>query len=193
MHKKLVSAVAVLSALVGCATTETIDKFEAPEADVAGRSSFTIKGGDFGVTTTPDPKLVEEADQRLRAVIADELLRKGYRQVGMEESADMIVTYQVAGHRQFVISDERRIGAPSANQVLAPGGAANVPVAGTVPKEQTVRHGSVIVFVDDPKTGKLVWRGAISTEERVTSTEAAARKVEKYARQIAHEFPERRR
>jgi hypothetical protein len=189
MHEKLLSVVAVLCIVTGCASTETIDEFEAPEADVAGRRGFAIKGGDFGIAVAPDPKLVEQADQRLRALIAEELLQKGYRQVGMQESADMVVSYQVAGHRQFVISDERRIGAPSANQVLTPGGASNVPVAGSVPKEQTVRHGSVIVFVEDPKTGKLIWRGAISTEERVTSTEAATRKVEAYTRQIVHEFP----
>jgi hypothetical protein len=52
-----------------------------------------------------------------------------------------------------------------------------------------VRHGSVILFVDDPKTGKLIWRGVIAKEERVASNEAMERKVENYMRQIAREFP----
>jgi hypothetical protein len=189
MRKNLLSVAAVLIVAVGCATTETIDEFEAPEGNVASKRTFAIKGGDFGTPAASDPKLLELADQRMRALIADEFVKKGYRQVGVQESADMQVSYQVAGHRQFVISDERRIGAPSPNQVLSPSGTPGVPVAGTVPKEQTVRHGSVILFVDDPKTGKLIWRGVIAKEERVASNEAMERKVENYMRQIAREFP----
>jgi hypothetical protein len=54
-----------------------------------------------------------------------------------------------------------------------------------------VREGSVIVFVEDPATGRLIWRGLISDETRVSTPEGAVRQMTELARQVAHEFPAR--
>ena len=94
----------------------------------------------------------------------------------------MIVSYQVAGHRTYVVSDDRRVGAPSPNEVLMPGNSPQLPPTSVVPHEQTVGEGSMIVFVDDPASGKLIWRGVISIESRVRSPEAGARMAADMAR-----------
>ena len=68
-------------------------------------------------------------------------------------TADMVVSFQISGYKRFVLSDERRIGAPSATQVLTPSGSTQLPPTSVVPREQTVGDGSMLVFVDDPRTG----------------------------------------
>ena len=101
----------------------------------------------------------------------------------------MVVSFQISGYRRFVISDERRVGAPSATQVLTPSGSAQLPPTSVVPREQTVGDGSMLVFVDDPRTGRLIWRGVITAQTRVRSPEAGARLAAEMASAIAHEIP----
>jgi len=60
-----------------------------------------------------------------------------------------------------------------------------------VPREQLMRDTTVIVFVDDPASGQLVWRGLITAETRVGSTEEAIRTVGQMAGHITQEFPAR--
>jgi hypothetical protein len=55
-----------------------------------------------------------------------------------------------------------------------------------------IREGSVILFVEDPASGRLIWRGLISDETRVSTPEGAVRQMTELARQVAREFPERR-
>jgi hypothetical protein len=84
------------------------------------------------------------------------------------------------------------VGAPSANQVLTPG-AQPMPPASALPREQSVRDGAVLVFVDDPRSGKLIWRGSVQAETRVSSNDAAVRKAVQTARDIVQELPARAR
>jgi hypothetical protein len=49
----------------------------------------------------------------------------------------------------------------------------------------------MIVFVDDPASGKLIWRGVISIESRVRSPEAGARMAADMAREIVRSMPGR--
>jgi hypothetical protein len=103
----------------------------------------------------------------------------------------MVVSFQVAGSRKFVIPEERRIGAPSPNEVLMPG---NIPPppASELPREQLVRESSVVVFAEEPSSGRLMWRGLVSVESRTSSTEAAIRQITDIARHIAQQFPSHR-
>jgi hypothetical protein len=184
-------AAAALALLAGCATTWTVDRFEAAEADVAGQRSFAWKPGDVGTPTEVPAAIIADTEARVREAVVDELLRKGYAESAQLADADLVVTYQVAGTRRFVLSEERRVGAPSPNELLTPGGMP-LPPASDLPREQVVRDGTVLLFVENRESGRLVWRGSITAETRVSSTEAGLRLVVDMARQIAQEFPARR-
>lgn len=184
---------AILILLAGCASPWAVDEFEAPEADVAGRTSFTWKSGDVATGVPVGAKLSAELDARLRIAIVDGLLGRGYVQSAGSGQTDMLISYQLAGSQKFVIAEDRRVGAPLPTEVLDPGGATLPPASATaVPEEQTLRQGSLIVFADDPATGRLLWRGRIDSEGRVTSREAGMRTLVEMAKRIVAEFPPRR-
>lgn len=179
---------AFVAALAGCATRWNVDDFQAPEANLTARHSFFVKGGDLGTPTSVDPALAGQLDAQIRATIATELTHKGYAQVDQAADADLVVSYHVAGTRKSVLSDERRNGAPSPTTVLSPS-EMQPPPASALPREQTVRDGTVIVFADDPASGRLAWRGMISAETRVGSPEAGIRVIVDMTRAILAEFP----
>jgi len=181
--------VAGLALATGCASPWTVDRFEAPEANVAARRSFAWKPGELGTAAGVPASVRATTESRIRTVITKGLTDKGYAEVS--SGADMIVTYQVAGTQRFVLSDERRVGAPSPTEVLTPSGP-DLPPLSELPSEQKVREGSVIVFVEDPSSGRLIWRGLIQAETRVGSREAGLRMIEDMARHIIAEFPARR-
>jgi len=183
--------VALLALAAGCASSWPVDRFEAPEADVAGRGSFAWQGGEIGTAIAQDPGELASVETQLRAAVTGELVRKGYVEAADPARADMRVSYQVAGSQRFVLADDRRIGAPSPNEVLTPGGMP-LPPASELPREQSVREGTVVVFVQDPAADRLIWRGLVSVESRVASREAAVRQVVEIARHIAQQFPARR-
>jgi hypothetical protein len=54
-----------------------------------------------------------------------------------------------------------------------------------------VTDGSVIVFVDDPGTRRLLWRGIVTEETRSASNDAAVRTASEMARDIVARFPQR--
>lgn len=182
-------AAAGLALVAGCASTWTVDRFEAPEADIAGRRTFAWQPGELGTATGVSRSAAAATESRLRAVVTNGLTAKGYAEV--TSGADMTVTYQVAGSQRFVLSDDRRVGAPSPTEVLTPSGT-SLPPASELPREQSVREGSVIVFVEDPSSGRLIWRGLVQAETRVDSREAGLRLIEDMAREIIEQFPARR-
>ena len=106
--------------LAGCATHWDVDSFEAPGGNVASRHTYFWRGGDFGSPGAFDPAVVALASTQLRGAVTAELNRKGFKEVDTAAAADMIVSFQVAGSQHFVLSDDRRIGAPSATTVLSP-------------------------------------------------------------------------
>jgi hypothetical protein len=134
--------------------------------------------------------MLEAIESRVRAAVTGELVRKGYVETTDPARADMLVSYQIAGTRRLELSEDRRVGAPSPNQVLTPGGMPQPP-ASELPRVQTIREGTVTVLVEDPASGKLVWRGSVSAEGRVSSNEAALRQIADVAHHITREFPAR--
>jgi hypothetical protein len=180
----------VLAALAGCASPWSVDSFEAPDAGLAARGTYFIKGGDLGTPISAEPGVMQRLDEGLRAALRDEFGRKGYTEAPDAATAQLVVSYQVAGTRKFVMTDDRRVGAPSPNSVLSPS-AAQPPPLSSVPREQTVREGTVIVFVDDPASGHLLWRGMITAETRTGSSDETIRTVTDMARHIAQEIPAR--
>ncbi len=176
--------------LAGCATYWDVDSFEAPDGNVAARHTYFWQGGDFGTPGAVDPTMVALASTQLRGTVTAELNRKGFKEVGTAAAADMIVSFQVAGTQRFVTSDERRIGAPSATTVLRPG-EIQPPPASTVPRERRVREGSVLLFIEDRESGRLIWRGMVTEETRSGSAEQGVRILTQMAHEIAKAVPAR--
>lgn len=184
-------ATLVLVALTsGCASTWDVDTFEAPEANLAARRSFAWKEGELGTPLAKRPEGATALESNIRTVVTEELRKKGYVEVPSPSAADMVVSYQVAGSRKFVTAEDRRVGAPSPNEVLMPG---NIPPppASELPREQLIREGNIVVFAEDPSSGRLMWRGLVSVESRTSSREGAIRQITDIARHIMQRFPTR--
>lgn len=179
-----------LSLLAGCAAHWDVDSFEDPAANVAARQTYFWKGGEFGSPGLLDPGMVASATSQLRSAVTAELGRKGYSEVDTAAAADMLVSFQVAGSQKFVLSDEKRIGAPSATTVLSPS-EIQPPPASSVPREMRMREGSVLVFIDDRASGRLIWRGMVTSETRRGSAEQGVNLILQMAHEIAKEVPAR--
>jgi hypothetical protein len=191
IHKQL-SAVAALLLVAGCgANPWAVDSYQAPEADVAGRRTFVWRAGDVGAPLIKQPQDAADTEMRMRAAITAELARKGYVETTDTAGADMTVSFQVSGARRFVPSDERRIGAPSPNELLTPGSVPPLP-ASEMPREKSVREGTVVVFAEDPASGRLMWRGLVNAEIRVSSIDRTVDQVIDMGRHITQGFPARR-
>jgi hypothetical protein len=181
----------IVLACAGCASPWAVDRYEAPEGNIPARQAFFLKAGELGAAGGGVGASAEaRMDQAVQAAIVEQLTLKGYAQVADATKADLVVSYQVAGARKFVIEEQTRIGAPSPTSVLSPS-AAQPPPLSTIPREQAVREGSVIVYADDPASGRLIWRGLITAETRAGSTEEGIRTVADMARHITQEFPAR--
>ena len=192
MIRSPLPALAVLALLAACTVNPwTVDSFEAPEADVAGKRTFVWRDGEVGAPLIKRPAVAADTQARLRAAITHELTVKGYVETTDAAAADMVVSFQVSGSRRFEPADQRRIGAPSPNEVLTPGNV-RPPPASEVPREVSVRQGNVMVFAEHPGSGQLMWRGMVSAEIRTSSLERTVDKVIDAGRHIAQGFPARR-
>jgi choline dehydrogenase-like flavoprotein len=191
MRHRWLAAAAALACVGGCVTDWEVDRFAAPEADVAALRTFAWQPGQLGTPAEVPAPVAAQIEARLRAVVTQELVRKGYAEVPDRSAAEMIVTYQVAGSRRTVVSEQQRVGAPSPNDVLSPSRTPPPPLS-ELPREQTIRSGSVILFIEDPASGRLLWRGLIQADTRTGSTEAGIRTLERMAREIVATVPARR-
>lgn len=185
-HRLCAALVLVLAA--GCTTTWQVDSFQAPGSDIPARGTFAWTGGEAGTAAEVKPGLVAALDQRMREVVVAGLVQKGYVEVADAKSARMLVSYQVAGTRKYQTSDAPRFNAPNPDDVLMTSNP-QPPAASELPRERRVTEGSVIVFVDDPTTGQIIWRGAISDETRTSSSEQAIRTAADMATAIVETFP----
>ena len=184
-------ALAALALAAACANTWTLDLYEAPEADVGSKRSFVWKDGEIGSPLISKPEVATSTATRMRTIVTSELLKKGYVETADAAAADMVVSFQITGARRFVESDERRIGAPSPNELLTPGSVPPRP-ASELPPEKSVREGTVVIFAEQPASGRLMWRGLVNAEIRVSSTDATVNQVLDMAHRIAEGFPARR-
>jgi hypothetical protein len=192
MIRSPLPALAALVLLAACAVNPwTVDSFEAPEADVAGKRTFVWRNGEVGAPLIKRPAVATDTQARLREAITHELKLKGYVETADAAAADMVVSFQVSGSRRFEQADQQRIGAPSPNEVLTPGNV-RPPPASEVPREVSVRQGNVMVFAEHPGSGQLMWRGLVSAEIRTSSLERTVDKVIDAGRHIAQGFPARR-
>jgi hypothetical protein len=179
---------AVAALVVGCATPGDIDTFEAPGGNLAAKQAFYFKGVDFATAAQLDAATIAAADSHVRAAIVGELTHGGYVEKPQAEGADFTVTALVSGVRRFETLEAPRVGAPSPNQVLTPG-QIRPPPASSVPREITIREGSMVLLITDNATGKLLWRGETRTESRASNAEQATRTLTQMARNVATQVP----
>jgi hypothetical protein len=188
-HRRIAALLLALAA--GCATTWDVDTYEAPGSALTARRSFAWTGGELGTVSEVHPSVVSATDQHIREVVVAGLLRKGYQEATDAKSAEMLVSYQVAGTRKYVTSTAPRFNAPNPDDVLMTSNP-QPPAASELPRERSVRDGTVIVFVDDPASDSLIWRGMITAETRTSSQESAIHVAAEMASDIVEDFPQRR-
>jgi hypothetical protein len=181
----------LLALAAGCASTWQVDTFEAPGANIAGKRTFAWAGGELGTVAAVDPAVATSTDQHIRETVVAELARKGYTEVPDPKVADMLMSYQVVGTRKYVTSKRPRFNAPLPDDVLMTSNP-QPPAASEMPREHSVREGTVIVFAEDPASGRLIWRGMISAETRTSSPEDTVHTAAEMARDIVDGFPQRR-
>ena len=146
MIRSPLPALAALVLLAACAVNPwTVDSFEAPEADVAGKRTFVWRNGEVGAPLIKRPAVAADTQARLREAITHELTLKGYVETTDAAAADMVVSFQVSGSRRFEPSDQRRIGAPSPNEVLTPGNVVSV-TPGTVQTDASGRATISLIY-----------------------------------------------
>jgi hypothetical protein len=187
-HQWLAALLLILAA--GCVTTWQVDSYQAPGDGPTVRGTFAWTGGELGTVAAVDPSLATRTDQHIREVVVAGLVRKGYQEVPDPKSAQMLVSYQVVGTRKYVTSKTPRFNAPNPNDVLMTSNP-QPPAASELPREHSVREGSVILFVDDAASGELIWRGAITAETRTSSSEQAVHTAADMAADIVESFPPR--
>ena len=183
-------AALLLALAAGCATTWQVENYQSPGADITARRTFAWKGGDLGTAVAVKPGVAAATDLHLREVVVAGLVKKGYQEVADANSAQMLVSYQVAGTRKYQKSETPRFNAPNPNDVLMTS-KPQPPAASELPRERRVTEGAVIVFVDDPATGQVIWRGEITEETRTSSTEQAINTAAAMAAAIVETFPAR--
>ena len=187
-HRRIAALLLALAA--GCATTWDVDTYEAPGSALTARRSFAWTGGELGTVSEVHPSVVSATDQHIREVVVAGLLRKGYQEATDAKSAEMLVSYQVAGTRKYVTSTAPRFNAPNPDDVLMTSNP-QPPAASELPRERRVTEGSVIIFVDEPATGQIIWRGAITAETRSSSSEQAVHTAAEMAADIVESFQAR--
>jgi hypothetical protein len=138
--------------------------------------------------TAVDPQRAADVERHIREAVVAGLVRKGYQEVSDPKTAQMLVSYQVVGTRKYETSEKPRFNAPLPDDVLRPTGP-QPPAASELPPERRVTEGSVIVFVDDPAAGRLIWRGAITTETRTASAKQGIDTAADMAADIVESFP----
>ncbi len=183
----VVASVALLGA---CAVPLKVDTFVAPDVNLAGKSTFAWKGGDFALPNTAAPAAAESATAQIRAAVVAELVNKGFVETADPAAADLLVSFQASAMSRTVLT-EGRIGAPLPSDVLTASGPP-MPAASELPRERTVRAGTMVIFVEDRASGRVAWRGLVDVETRTASTEANIRTAVEMARQVAREFPAHR-
>ena len=180
--------VAASAALLGaCAVPLKVDTFVAPDVNLAGKSTFAWKGGEFALPETAAPEAEAHATAQIRAAVVSELTHKGFVETSDPATADLLVSFQASAVRRTVLT-ETRVGAPLPSQVLTASGPP-APAASELPRERTVRDGTLVIFVEDRASGRVAWRGLVDVETRTASTEANIRTAVEMARQITREFP----
>jgi hypothetical protein len=167
-----------------------VDHYETPGAGLAAKRTFSWAGGELGSVSAVDPDLATRLDKEMKSTVIAGFVARGFTLVADQKAADMVVRYEIVGTRRYMTTERPRFSAPLPDDVLMQS-RQSPPAASELPPERRVTDGSVIVFVDEPGTGRLMWRGVVTEETRSSTNDAAVRTASEMARAIVATFPQR--
>jgi hypothetical protein len=113
----------------------------------------------FGWRNTEDARPVSILDADIRAAIGSELQRKGYAESAAGANPDLLLHYETAA-AETLKSNPFRIGVGMGG--AGSNGAAGVGVSS--PSHKSVREGTLVLSVVDPRRNSEVWNGRVSRE-----------------------------
>ena len=185
---RAVSTVLSTFLLVACASGVRVSTLEVDDARLHQRTSFAwVDRGSTGLER--DAALAAEVNASVRQVAVSELRRKGYEEVSPEQ-ADLLVSYQV------IVTDAGPLNRGEPTSGMSPQGSVGpgdpfreLRDRGTLTPDVRQSHGSLLVFVTDSRSGRILWRG--TAESLMTSRREGARKVPSAVRQMFEKFPAR--
>ena len=180
----------LLALAAACASNWPVESYEASGSNLSARNTFAWTGGELGSVSAVDPVLAARMDQQIKETVIAGFVARGYTLVADPKTADMLVRYQIVGTRRYMETQRPRFNAPLPDDVLMQS-RTSPPAASEPPPERRVTDGSVIVFVDEPGTQRLLWRGVVTEETRSADRDAAIRTASEMARDIVARFPQR--
>lgn len=180
----------LLAIAAACASNWPVESYEVAGSNLSARKTFAWAGGELGSVSAVDPVLANRMEQEMKTTVIAGFVARGYTLVADAKTADMLVRYEIVGTRRYMETERPRFSAPLPDDVLMQS-RTSPPAASELPPERRVTDGSVIVFVDDPGTRRLLWRGIVTEETRSASNDAAVRTASEMARDIVARFPQR--
>jgi hypothetical protein len=183
------TAVCVLTILfAACASGVKVSTMEVDDARLRERTTFAwVDRGDTGLQA--DPQLAAQVGADVREGAVSELSRKGYQEVPREK-ADMLVSFQIAVTSMPTSDVSGPVGGMSPQASLGPGDPfRELRDRGTLTSDVRESAASLLVFVTDQQTGKILWRG--TAESLMTSPREGAQAVPSAVRRMFEKFPPR--
>ena len=169
-----------------CAGGVKVSTMEVDDARLHERASFAwVDRGTAGPQA--DPALAAQVNSDVRQTAVSELSRKGYQEAPAE-SADMLVSFQLAvTSAPLSERDVPNVGmSPQAS--VGPGDPfRELRDRGTLTSDVRESNASLMVFVTDRQTGRILWRG--TAEALMTSPREGAQAVPSAVRRMFEKFP----
>jgi hypothetical protein len=161
---------------------------EVDDARLHERASFAWVDRD-NAGPQADPAVAAQLNSDVRQAAVNELSRRGYEQLPPER-ADMLVSYQVVVTSVGSGDRGEPVSGMSPQASIGPGDPfRELRDRGTVTNDVRESMGSLLVFVTDRQTGRILWRG--TAESLMTSPREGERAAAGAVRQMFEKFPMR--
>jgi hypothetical protein len=183
------TAIVMMTALfVACASGVKVSALEVDDARLHERTSFAwVDRGSTGPQA--DPALATRVSSEVKQAAVGELSRKGYQELPAER-ADMLVSYQVVITSAGSSNRGEPVMGMSPQGTIGPGDPfRELRDRGTLTPDVRESEGSLLVFITDRATGRILWRG--TAESLMTSPREGARVVPAAVRRMFEKFPAR--
>ncbi len=156
---RFISAIQImtLSVLAGCVPEVQIQTEPTPNTDFSRLKTFAWQESDISYTGARDPDTARRVQNVIRSSIVTGLQDKGFVQVNKQP--DFLVSYHV------VVTEEEDPMLTEEEYVIFGNPASNPNQSYTIHREDlrvgqgSIRRGTLIVFIADAKTQRLLWQG----------------------------------
>lgn len=169
--------VAVILVLGSCSTLSITSDWD-PDVDFSGYRTFTWLEPAEG---SHSDRLPEHLDIRLRRVVEEVLIDRGFEPARVFPEADLALTYYVGIRKELRVDlvGTTYYGGYSYGYWPA--------AAVSTARMSEYRTGSIVLDVVDRKSQQLVWRGVVEGEFQYDNP--PGERIEKVARQLLESFP----